>query len=333
MKALVTGGGGFLGGAIVDLLIARGDEVVSISRGAYPELEAKGVLCFQADLATESGRGGPLAQAIADCDIVYHVAAKAGVWGRYGDFYAANVDATRNVIEAALRARVPRFVYTSSPSVCFTGEDEVNASNDVPYAEDFLCAYPETKSIAERLALAANGNAMAVCALRPHLIFGPGDPHLLPRLLERARSGRLRRVGLGSNEVTLSFVDNAAHAHVLAGDKLKAGSPHAGKAYFIGQEETANLWGWLNGVLQELEIKPIKKSISAPSAARVGRVMEFVWKWLFLPGEPPMTRFIAAQLGTWHTFSMQPAYDDFGYREVVPLFMATKLTVEAFRQK
>ena len=329
MKALVTGGGGFLGNAIVDLLLSRGDEVQSISRSSYPELEAKGVTCFQADLAKETSPDGALAKAVEGCDVVFHVAAKAGVWGKYGDFLSANVDATRNVIEAALRAGVPRFIHTSSPSVCFTGEDEVDASNDLPFAEQHLCAYSETKAMAEQLALTANGKAMAVCALRPHLIFGPGDPHLLPRLLDRARSGRLRMVGLGSNEVTLTYVDNAAHAHVLAADKLEQGAPHAGKAYFIGQEESTNLWGWINSVLTQLGAKKIDKRISSSSAAHLGLILEFVWKWAFLPGEPPMTRFIAAQLSTWHTFSMAPARRDFGYREVIPLEVATERTIDA----
>ena len=331
MKALVTGGGGFLGGAIVELLLARGDEVVSVSRGAYPELEAKGVTCYQADLGQEASARVVLAQALEGCDVVFHVAAKAGIWGKYGAYHAANVDATRNIIEASLRAGVGRFVHTSSPSVCFDGDDEVDAHNDLPYADEFLCAYPETKAIAEKLALAANGNTMAVCALRPHLIFGPGDPHLLPRLIERARAGRLRQVGDGTNEVTMTYVDNAAHAHVLAADTLAPGAPHAGKAYFIGQEEGVNLWGWLNGVLQELEISPIEKSISAAKAKSIGRVAEFLWKWCFLPGEPPMTRFVAAQLSTWHTFSMEPARQDFGYREVVPMDVATDRAIDSLR--
>ncbi|MFT4709448.1 MAG: nucleoside-diphosphate-sugar epimerase [Bacteroidia bacterium] len=331
MKALVTGGGGFLGGAIVEMLLARGDEVVSVSRGSYPELEAKGVTCFRADLGDASASRALLAQALEGCDVVFHVAAKAGIWGKFGNYLAANVDATRNMIEAALRAGVERFVYTSSPSVCFDGEDEVDAKNDIPYADEFLCAYPETKAIAEKLALAANGKAMAVCALRPHLIFGPGDPHLLPRIIDRARSGRLRQVGDGANEVTMTYVDNAAHAHLLAADSLAPGAPHAGKAYFIGQEQSVNLWGWLNGVLEELDIPRIEKRISTSKAKSIGRIAEFIWKWCFLPGEPPMTRFVAAQLSTWHTFSMEPARVDFGYREVVPMDVATERAVDALR--
>ncbi|MDG1500034.1 MAG: NAD-dependent epimerase/dehydratase family protein [Planctomycetota bacterium] len=331
MKALVTGGGGFLGGAIVEMLLARGDEVVSVSRGSYPKLQAKGVACYQVDLGDELASRSVLAKALEGCDAVFHVAAKAGIWGKYGTYHAANVDATRNIVEAALRAGVERFVHTSSPSVCFDAEDEIDAKNDVPYAEDFLCAYPETKAIAEKLALAANGNAMAVCALRPHLIFGPGDPHLLPRLIQRAQSGRLRQVGNGANEVTMTYVDNAAHAHILAADKLAPGAAHAGKAYFIGQEESVNLWGWLNSVLKELQIPKIEKSISASKAMTAGRIAEFLWKWCFLPGEPPMTRFIAAQLSTWHTFSMAPARADFGYREVVPMDVATERAIDSLR--
>src|SRR5207237_4860169 len=138
---------------------------------------------------------------------------------------------------------VPRLVFTSSPSVCFDGRDHVNASNDLPYAKRFLAAYPETKARAEKLVLAANGaRGLATVALRPHLVFGPGDPHLIPRLLDRARRGRLLAVGDRKNRISLTYVDNAAHAHVDACDRLEPGAAHAGRAYFIAQTEPVRLW-------------------------------------------------------------------------------------------
>lgn len=336
MKALITGGGGFLGGAIVDAALARGWQVSSISRGHYSNLEDKGVRTFRADLGELSDDGSDagsevLRAATEGVDVVFHTAAKAGIWGKRKEFWRANVHATRHVTEACLRAGVPRLVYTSSPSVCFRGVDELDASNDVPLAEEFLAWYPESKALAERLVLAAGGAALATCALRPHLIFGPGDPHLVPRLIARGRSGRLKRVGSGKNEVTLCFVENAAHAHLLAAESLSPTAPHAGRAYFIGQEEPVRLWEWIDEVLVGLGIAPVRGSLSAANARRIGAVLENAWKLLHLPGEPPMTRFVAAQLSTSHSYSMEPARRDFGYSEQVGLADATARTIAAFR--
>jgi nucleoside-diphosphate-sugar epimerase len=333
LKALVTGGGGFLGGAIIEAALARGWQVASISRGTYPALEARRVATFTADLGRAgSGRAAAaLAAAVAGCAVVFHTAAKAGVWGKREDFWSANVDATRHVTEACLKADVPRLVHTSSPSVCFTGEDELDASNDLPLAEDFLALYPESKALAERLVLAANGDALSVCALRPHLIFGPGDPHLLPRLVNRGRKGRLKRIGNGQNEVTLCYIENAAFAHLAAAETLTPRAPHAGRAYFIGQEEPVKMWDWIDEVFRGLHIPEVKGQIGAKTARRIGTVMETLWKLLPLSGEPPMTRFVAAQLSTSHSYSMEPAHRDFGYAEKVDTEEATARTIEAFR--
>jgi len=332
MKALVTGGGGFLGGAIIKGALERGWDVASISRGAYPHLEDLGVTTYQADLGrAQSGPAAEtLARAVEGCDVVFHTAAKAGIWGKREDFWSANVEATRHVTEACLKAGVPRLVHTSSPSVCFTGNDELNASNDLPLAEEFLALYPESKALAERLVLAANGEALSVCALRPHLIFGPGDPHLLPRLIARGKQRRLKRIGSGQNEVTLCFVENAAHAHLLAAESLVPGAAHAGRAYFIGQAKPVKMWDWIDEVFAGLGIPPVKGRISANTARRIGAVMENLWKLLPLPGEPPMTRFVAAQLSTSHSYSMEPAQRDFGYTEQVSTEEATARTIEAF---
>ena len=285
MKALITGGGGFLGGAIATQALARGWQVASISRGHYPELAAKGVTCFQADLgqadrAVGGAHAEALAAAVAGCDVVFHTAAKAGVWGRRSDFWSANVDATRHVTEACLFAGVPRLVHTSSPSVCFRGTDELDASNDLPLAPEFLALYPESKALAERLVQAAAGGALATCVLRPHLIFGPGDPHLLPRLIERGRRGRLKRIGSGQNEVSLCFVENAAHAHLLAAESLTPSARHAGRAYFIAQEEPVRLWDWIDSVFVGLGIDPVRGSLSANGARRLGAVLEALWNLL-----------------------------------------------------
>jgi len=322
VKALVTGGGGFLGTELCRQLRARGDEVVSIARGDYPHLRELGVATLRVDLADAQA----VARAAEGSDVVFHVAAKAGVWGKRAEFFAANVEGTRNVIQACRAAGVPRLVHTSSPSVCFDGTDHVDAGDDLPLATEFLAHYPESKAEAERLALAANGDELSTCALRPHLIFGPGDPHLLPRVVATARAGKLARVGDGANEVTLCYVENAAHAHLLAADALAPDAPHAGRGYFIGQEEPVRLWEWIDGLLNQLGVAPVERRLSLGAAYRIGAVLESLYTWLPLPGEPRMTRFVATQLATSHSYSMAPARAAFGYRERVDLQEATERT-------
>lgn len=324
MRCLVTGGGGFLGREIVERLLARGDEVISISRSRHPEIEALGAR----SLAIELNEREPLFAALRGIDVVFHTAAKAGVWGSRESYWPTNVDGTANLLAHCVKAGVHRFVHTSSPSVTFDGTDQVRASNDLPLADLFLAAYPETKAEAERLVLAANGNSdLATVALRPHLIIGARDPHLVPKLVQRAKSGRLRVVGNGRNEVTLCAVENAAHAHLLAADALAIGAAHAGRAYFIGQEEPVLLWPWLIALFERIGVEPPRRRLSAPAAYALGAACEFIWRTLGREDDPPMTRFVAQQLSRSHSFDMAPARRDFGYREIVTLIQATDAIV------
>ncbi len=323
MRALVTGGGGFLGGAIVRALLEEGDTVTSVSRGDYPHLRELGAETHQADLADPRS----LDDVLPGHDVVFHTAALTGIWGQREDFFRTNVLGTRNVLAACRESGIGRLVYTSSPSVCFDGKDHLSATNDLPYAARFLCAYPETKAQAEREVLQANSPTLATCALRPHLIFGPGDPHLVPRLLDRARKGRLRIVGDGANEVSLTFVDNAAAAHLDAAASLEFDAPHAGEAYFIGQEKTVSLWSWINALLADMGIAPVEKRVPLSMAYGAGLFLEWGWRLLPLSGEPPMTRFVASQLATSHSYDLTPAKRDFGYTERVDLVEATRRLV------
>jgi len=320
MRALVTGGGGFLGSAIVGLLRERGQAVRSFSRQRYPHLAELDVEQFQGDLATLSA----VERAVQGCDIVYHVAAKAGVWGRYREFFAANVTGTNNVLDACRLHDVRRLVYTSSPSVVYQGGDMEGVDESAPYPKKFDAYYPETKAIAEQIVLAANGPKLATVALRPHLIWGPGDPHLIPRLLERARQGKLRRIGKRANKVDVIYIDNAAHAHALAGDRLLPGSPIAGKAYFLSQGEPVVLWDFINRILEAANIPPVRNSVSFPLAWTAGIVLETAYRLLMLKDEPPMTRFVARQLATSHWFNITAARRDLGYVPIV----STKIGLE-----
>jgi 2-alkyl-3-oxoalkanoate reductase len=312
MKALVTGGGGFLGLAIVRKLQARGDQVRSISRKPHRELHSLAEQ-IEGDLTNYPA----VEKALADCDVVFHVAARAGIWGPYEEYYQTNVVGTEHVISACRRIGVSRLVYTSSPSVVFRGRDHENINESAPYATRFLAHYPATKAIAERMVLEANSASLATVALRPHLIWGPGDPNLIPRLIDRARAGKLRRIGDGRNRVDTIYVENAADAHLLAADRLHPGSLIAGKVYFLSNGEPVVLWDFINRILAAARLPPVTKSIPAGLAYLTGAVLEFGHRLFRIRREPQMTRFVARQFSTSHWFDISAARRDLGYDPVI----------------
>lgn len=315
MRALVTGGGGFLGSAIVRQLLVRGDEVVSYSRGEYAELTLLGVEQRRGDLTDLQA----LTEAASGCDIVFHVAAKAGVWGSFDEYHQANVVGTENVLAACRANNIPRLVYTSSPSVVFDGRDVNGGDESLPYPAHFEAHYPHTKAIAEQAVLAANSSELATVSLRPHLIWGPRDNHLVPRIIAKARSGRLRRLGRRPCLVDTVYVDNAAEAHLNAADRLSPEAPCAGRAYFISNGEPLPLWNMVNRILDAAGLPPVTRSISPSLAYKIGVICESIWKLFRLSGEPPMTRFVAKELATAHWFDLSAARNDLGYRPKVSI--------------
>ncbi|TWU17814.1 NAD-dependent epimerase/dehydratase family protein [Bythopirellula polymerisocia] len=335
MHTLVTGGGGFLGRAIVEQLLARGDRVRSFSRGTYPDLSEMGVEVVRGDI--QDAR--IIAQACEGIDCVFHTAAIAGIGGPWQRFYKANTVGTQNVIAACRTHGVPRLVYTSSPSVTFAGHDqegvnECDALIDLTWLERNGCHYSRSKALGEQAVLAANSEPLVTCALRPHLIWGPGDPHLVPRLIERVRSGRLRRVGDGTNLVDVIFVENAAAAHLQAVDTLtQSNSPVAGKAYFLSQGEPVNCWPWIDDILALANLPAVDKSISLSVALRIGKVCEWVYRIIGTTQEPPMTRFLAWQLASSHWFDISAARRDFGYQPQVSTAEGMQRLGEWLRQQ
>jgi len=315
MQAFVTVGGGFLGGAIVRLLRRHNWSVRSYSRSAHPWLDALGVEQVQGDLAT----GPPRAELLRDCDVVFHVAAKAGVWGPRKEYVRTNVEGTRNVLDACRTAGVRKFVFTSSPSVTFAGCDQDGVDERVPYPTRWLAPYPQTKARAEQLVLEANGDQLASVSLRPHLIWGPGDPHLVPRILERGRAGKLRIVGDRSKKVDSVYIDNAASAHLLAAKRLAPGAPPAGRAYFITNGEPMPLVTLIDGILKAGGQPPVSKTISAGLAYAAGTALEGLYRLAGTRKEPPLTRFVALQLSTAHWFDISAARRDLGYEPKVSI--------------
>jgi nucleoside-diphosphate-sugar epimerase len=323
---LVTGGTGFLGGRIVERLLREGRRVTVLGRTPAPALEARGVRFVRASLDDTAA----VHAACAGIETVYHVAAKVGIWGPHEEYFRTNVLGTRALLAGAREQGVKYFVHTSTPSVVYNGRDLRNADESLPLTDRCPSSYPLTKAMAEREVLAANSPGFRTVALRPHLIWGVGDPHLVPRLLARARAGRLRIVGTGANRVDMVHVDNAVEAHLLAEAALRQDRA-AGRPYFITNAEPVLLWDWINGLLQSLGEPPVTKRISAGTASVVGAVCEAAWRVLPLRGEPPMTRFVAAELAKDHWFDPTAARRDLGYVPRVTMAAGTAELVQALK--
>lgn len=309
MKALVTGGGGFLGGALVRRLLAGGHQVRSLARGEYPELAKAGAEVRRGDLADAAA----VDAAVEGVDIVFHVGAKAGVWGPYEEYRSSNVVGTENVLAACRRHGVRKLVYTSSPSVVGGHGDLENADESTPIPARHAAHYPATKAVAEKAVLAADGPDLSTVALRPHLIWGPGDNHILPRLKAQAERGALRRISGRPCLVDATYIDNAVDAHLLAAERLAPGAACAGKAYFISNGEPTELWTLVAGMLEAVGAPPPTKSMSPRMAHVAGAVLEALYTVLPLKGEPRMTRFMAEELTTHHWFDLTAAKRDLGY--------------------
>jgi 2-alkyl-3-oxoalkanoate reductase len=316
-KVLVTGHGGFLGGAIVAQLLESGYEVRGLARGEYPHWERQGVESIRGSLAD----AGTVESAVQGCDSIIHTAARAGVWGAWEDYYQPNTVGTQCLLDAARRAGVRAVVFTSSPSVTFAAAHQSGMDETAPYPQRWLCHYPHTKALAEQAVLAAaERGEVRACALRPHLIWGEGDPHLMPRVIQRAQAGRLMCVGTGSNRIDVVHVRHAARAHLLALEKLVAGDDAVnGQAFFITDGQPQACWGWISRILTTAGVAVPRKRIPYRIAYALGAALEVVYRLGRRRDEPAMTRFVAAQLALDHYFSIEKARARLGYAPVVDL--------------
>jgi len=314
MKVLVTGGGGFLGQAVVRALLKKGSAVRVINRSDYPELKALGVDCCQGDLADRA----VVNAATENCDAVIHVAARAGPGLYAPDFERPNVIGTRNVLDACHANGVRYLVYTSSPSVVHGGGDIEGGNESLPYPDHFHSPYPETKARAEKMVLAANGPTLKTCALRPHLIWGPGDNQLLPRLIEKNRAGRLRLPG-PEKKIDTVFIDNAADAHVLALLNLIQSGSAAGQAYFISNGEPMAAGEIVSKLLQAAGETPRIRTISPRIAMAVATVVEGFWRLTRRRSDPPLSRFVVDHLSTAHWYDLSKARRHLGYQPKISI--------------
>jgi len=332
----ITGASGFIGGKLAERLLREGRAVRVLARQPLPALEKLGAKVITGDLHASA----TLRQGCDGAGTVFHVAGRVGVWGPAKDFFRVNVEGTRNVIAACRAAGVKRLVYTSSPSVVFNGGNLAGVDETAPLCTAAPCAYPTSKAEAERLVSAANAADLATVSLRPHLVWGPGDRNVVPRVLALARKGRLKIVGAGRNLVDCTHISNVVDAHLLAEralaechiiDDTRKSTSAAGKAYFITNGEPIVLWDWINELLRGLGVPEIKKLVPLGTAYAAGAVLETLWTVLPLNGEPPMTRFVAKELATDHWFKIDAAQRDLGYTPRVTMAAGTAELLAHYR--
>jgi nucleoside-diphosphate-sugar epimerase len=315
MKVLVTGGSSLIGAGVVAALTARSDEVVVQQRRRSDAVA-------QLDVRQELGdiRDPDVVNQAADgCDAIIHLAAKVGVVGEWQEYRSINVDGTRNVLAAARRHCIARVVHVSSPSVAHGGEPIIGGGADAPVLGRRHAWYPESKALAEIDALAAASNALGVVAIRPHLVWGPGDTQLVGRIVERAASGRLALVGGGRALVDTTYIDNAIGALVAALDAVAPGASCSGKAYVVSNGEPRMIRELVEGICLAAGVPFAPREVSLRVGRSLGVIVERAWPLLRRTDEPPLTQFLAEQLGTAHWFDPRPANIDLDWSPTVSI--------------
>ena len=314
MKVLVTGAGSLLLGGVAQALVERGDEVICVQRRKLVRAHSTSLTQHGVDIRDREA----LTAAAVGCDAIIHGAARVGVVGTWEDFRSVNVDVTANVIHAARAHGIARLVYVSTPSVAHSGESIVGATAAVAVTGRKGSFYAESKAQAEHMVLAANTDGLGVVSLRPHLVWGPGDTQLVGRIVDRARAGRLVMVGNGHALVDSTYIDNAISAHLAALDAVAPRATCAGRAYVIANGEPRTVTELIEGICQAAGVPFRPKHLALPLARIAGSVLERLWPRL-RSDEPPLTRFVAEQLGTAHWFDPRPARDDLTWSPHVTL--------------
>lgn len=308
MKALVTGGTSLLGGAVAQLLSDRGDEVTVLQRRP----SSLGVPEVLGDITDTDS----VSRAVEGADAVIHLAARVGVVGSWPDFEATNIAGTAAVLSAARTAGVSRLVYVSSPSVAHGGDSLVGVGADPADPENASGHYSRSKAIAEQLALGESDDGLSVVAIRPHLVWGPGDTQLVGRIVDRARSGRLALVGSGAALIDTTYIDNAADALVAALDRADSLS---GRAFVVSNGEPRPIGELVARIVSAAGLDEPRVRVPVAVARFGGRLAERVWESSGRQDDPPMTEFLAEQLSTAHWFDQRETREALDWQPAVSL--------------
>ena len=314
MKVLVTGTGSLLLGGVASELLRRGDEVVCLQRRPAAFMGHQNAHEVLADICNTDA----VALAAKGCDAIIHGAARVGVVGSQKEFYDTNVHGTENILRAAEQQSISRLVFVSTPSVAHTGASLVGAPAGRAEIGRSRSYYAESKAIAERTVLNARNSQLAVVAIRPHLVWGPGDTQLVGRIVERAKSGRLAVVGTGNALVDSTYIDNAISAHISALDALHVGSSCDGNAYVVSNGEPRTVNELMRSMCESAGVPFEPRHLSLTLGIRLGSLVERLWP-LMQSSEPPITRFIAEQLGTAHWFDQRVVHNDLKWAPSVTL--------------
>jgi nucleoside-diphosphate-sugar epimerase len=313
MNIMVTGGGGFIGSALVRELVKKGYSVTSFSRSDHPDLKSIGVKIIQGDVSDSYA----VIKACQDMDIVFHVAAKAGIAGAYKEFFSTNVTGTQNIVNACIANNIRWLIYTSSASVVFNGRDIEGANESLPYPSSYLSYYTATKALAEKVILQSNCPSLRTIALRPHIVYGIGDNHLVPRVVEQARQGKLKKIGNGKNLIDVSYIDNVVDAHINAIQAITKKPEVSGRAFFITNGEPVLLWDFLNRILESSGLEPLSKSVPAWIAYIMSLLAEVIHKTIRKDSEPVLTRFLVRELSRSHWFDISNAINLLNYNPAI----------------
>jgi nucleoside-diphosphate-sugar epimerase len=296
---------------VAEELLATGHDVRLLLR--KPLKGPSGALGEAGTAIGDLGDVESLRKAVKGTQAVMHCAARCGVWGPLPDYIETNVMGTSRLLEAARQEGLSYFVHASSFSVVHGKFSLEGVTESRPYSSDPTAPYAYSKTLSEREVLLANGPGFKTVALRPHLIWGPGDRHLLPRLVGLARKKRLFLFSGGPYRVDSLYIDNAAKAFHLALSKLIEGSPIGGQAYFIGQGEPEEIGVLVGKLLVAVGAPPVRWNMPVEVGSVVARVSEWLWDSFGLGGEPPLTKFTLSQLSTSHWPDISKARRELGY--------------------